>query len=161
MHRTATVLGATALAASLAVVAVQPASAARRSPQAAHCKALADKGHLQGGKRGESVSACMKGPMAATAPTAPTAGNKESQAVTKPSGVDRATRTKQCNAEADKKGLAAKERSAFQLSCLATAGPVTEGETGTISPHPANRINGIGVNNYKPSATTAKSKPKP
>ncbi len=49
--------------------------------------------------------------------------------------------------------------SASQLSCLATAGPVSEGETGVKAPYHANQINGIGVNNDKPSATTAKSTP--
>lgn len=146
-----------ALAATLFVAA--PAEAAKRSPEAAHCNALADHEKLTGSRRRAYIATCAKGPLAAKSPTAPTAMTKESQAVTKPSGVDRATRTKQCADEADHKGLAAKERSAFQLSCLATAGPVSEGETGTLTPHPAKQINGIGENNYKPSATPAKSKP--
>lgn len=148
----------TLLSASI-LLAAGPTSAARRSPESVHCTALADHQKLSGAKRRAYFATCAKGPLAADTPTAPTAMTKESQAVTKPSGVDRTTRTKQCANEADRKGLSEKDRSAFQLSCLATAGPVTEGETGTISPHPAKQINGIGENNYKPSATTAKSKP--
>ena len=132
---------------------------AKPNAQAVQCGQSAAAEGLTGARRTAFVKTCMRGPLAAKTPTAPTAPSKESQAVTKPSGVDRTTRTQQCAAEADHKGLTDKNRSAFQLSCLATAGPVSEGETGVQEPHPANQIKGIGVNNYKPSNTTAKSKP--
>ena len=165
MRLTVTALPAAVLSASLALTA-GPASAARHvkhkaSAQSASCSESADKQKLTGAQRSDFIKTCLKGPLASQTPTAPTAPSKEAQAVTKPSGVDRTTRTKQCADEADRKGLADKERKSFQLSCLATAGPVSEGETGTKSPHPANQIKGIGENNYKPSATTAKSKPQP
>lgn len=157
MRHTAAALGLTCASALLAFSAA-PAFA-KPTAQSTHCAASATEEHLAGAKRTAFLKTCMKGPLAAKAPTAPTDPSKESQAVTKPSGVDRTTRTKQCAAEADKKGLAGKNRSAFQLSCLATAGPVSEGETGTKEPHPAHQIKGIGVNNYHPSGVTAKSKP--
>ena len=163
MRLTVAALRLTALSASVALAA-GPAFAARhkvhkQTAQEASCSQSAQKQGLGGGPRADFIKTCVKGPLATETPTAPVPGNKESQAVTKPSGVDRTTRTRQCGEEADRKHLADKERKAFQLSCLATAGPVSEGETGTRSPHPANQINGIGENNYKPSATTAKSSP--
>lgn len=136
-------------------------ASAKPSAQSVHCADSAKRQGLTGARRTAFIRTCGRGPLAAKTPTAPTARSKESQAVTKPSGVDRTTRTQQCNAEAARKGLSGKNQSAFQLSCLATAGPVSEGETGVTQPHPANQIKGIGVNNYKPSATTAKSSPKP
>ncbi len=151
-------LGIAALAA-FQVGAPHALAAAKPSAQAASCADSARRQGLTGSQRAEFERTCLKGPLASTRPTAPTAASKESQAVTKPSGVDRTTRTRQCADEADRKHLADKERKAFQLSCLATAGPVSEGETGTRQPHPAHQIKGIGVNNYKPDAKAAHSAP--
>ncbi len=148
----------TALLITAAALAT-PAAAAKVTAQSAHCSQSAKEQGLAGAQRSAFVKTCLKGPLAASTPTAPTAATKESQAITKPSGVDRTTRTRQCAAEADRKRLAAKERKAFQLSCLATAGPVTEGETGTLQPRPGKQIQGIGENNYKPDAAPAKSAP--
>ncbi len=131
------------------------------SAQTAHCAATAKEQGLSGSRRAAFLRTCRKGPLAPAKPTAPTGSSQESQAVTKPSGVDRTVRAKQCAAEADRKHLADKDRSAFQLSCLATAGPVSEGETGVVQPHPSKQIKGIGVNNYKPGAPPAKSQPDP
>ena len=156
--RTHIVLTAGLGLAVLAAAGAGPA-AARPTAQSAHCASEAKRQNLTGAARTSFLKTCQKGPLTARTPTAPTAANKESQAVTKPSGVDRTTRAKQCDAEADRKGLSAQARREFHLSCLATAGPVGEGETGTTQPHPGKSINGIGVNNYKPSATTAKSQP--
>ncbi len=149
------------LAAGLALGALAAAApvSAKPTAQSAHCASEAKRQNLTGAARTSFLKTCQKGPLTAKTPTAPVAANKESQAVTKPSGVDRTTRAKQCDAEADRKGLSAQARREFHLSCLATAGPVGEGETGTTQPHPGKSINGIGVNNYKPSDTTAKSQP--
>lgn len=148
-----------ALATCATAGVASPALSATR--QSAHCADSATQQKLTGTQRAAFIKSCQRGPLAATKPTAPTAPTKESQAVTKPSGVDRTTRATQCGAEADRKGLADKDRKAFQLSCLATAGPVSEGETGTVQPHAGKQIKGIGVNNYKPDATPAKSAPDP
>ena len=159
MRFDATAVGLIVLSASL-TLGLSPA-AAEHSSQSASCARSASHEGLSGASRTRFIGTCIKGPLAAKTPTAPTAPSKEAQAVTKPSGVDRTTRTQQCAAEADRKGLTDKNRSAFQLSCLATAGPVSEGETGVKEPHPAHQIKGIGVNNYKPSATPAHSTPQP
>lgn len=152
-----------AIAIGLAVVltpcALASPASARPTAQSAHCSASARDHKLTGSRRTAFIRTCMRGPLAPARPTAPTQSSQEAQAVTKPSGVDRTVRAKQCAAEADRKGLADKDRKAFQLSCQATAGPVSEGETGHTSPHPANQIKGIGVNNYKPGAPPAKSEP--
>ena len=154
-------LGLGSLSASLPLLIGPAVAAAKPTAQTTHCAESATKEGLTGAQRTAFLKTCQKGSMHPTTPTGPTANSKEAQAVTKPSGVDRTTRAKQCAAEADKKGLASQERGAFQKSCLATAGPVSEGETGTKLPGPSHSINGIGENNYKPSAATAKSKPAP
>lgn len=159
MRLTGLALGLSAL--SALALSAAPAGAAKPTAQSTHCAEQATKEGLKGAARTDFLKTCQKGPLAAETPTKPTAATKESQAITKPSGVDRNVRAKQCAAEADKRGLAAKARKQFQLSCIATAGPVSEGETGTQQPKPARSIDGIGVNNYKPSGTTAKSKSEP
>jgi hypothetical protein len=130
----------------LASLAVSPALAAQ-STQSKSCSKMATQQGLTGGARATFRAKCMKGPLVASRPTAPTGPGKEAQAVTKPSGVDRTMRSKQCAAEADKRGLKAKDRKEFQLSCLATAGPVSESSTQNQAPRPAKAIPGIGVNN--------------
>ena len=159
-------LGLAALIASPLIasplIAACPAMAiAAPTDQSVQCGQQASRQGLSGSQRTAFVDSCVKGPLSANTRTAPTASSKEAQAVTKPSGVDRTTRSKQCGVEADRKKLTDKARKEFQLSCLATAGPVSEGETGVKQPHPANQIKGIGINNYKPSDTTAKSTPQP
>ena len=158
MRPTAFAIG---LAALFAPCALAPPASAKPTAQSAHCAAAAKEQNLVGGQRTAFVKTCMKGPLTPARPTAPTQSSKEAQAVTKPSGVDRTVRAKQCAAEADRKGLGDKDRKGFQLSCQATAGPVSEGETGKTAPHPAKQIKGIGVNNYKPDAAPAKSEPSP
>ena len=157
-------IAATAVAAaSLSLLAgpsqAKPRKAAHPTAQAQHCTAEADEKALTGPDRIAFLKTCEGGVRPAAAPTGPTGASKEAQAVTRPSGVDRTTRSKQCSAEADRRGLAGKNRNAFRHSCLATAGPVTEGETGTQLPHPAHSIDGIGVNNTKAAAAPAKSRP--
>ena len=158
MRPTVLVIGLSA-ATALACLSAGPAASAPTA-QSRHCADTAKEQGLSGAARARFIATCKKGPLAPSTPTAPTASSsKEARAITKPSGVDRTTRAKQCAAEADRKDLAAKDRKAFQLSCLATAGPVSEGETGTVQPRPGNQIKGIGENNYKPSSTGAKSTP--
>jgi hypothetical protein len=137
--------------AALSLVAPMPAVAA---PSAASrdCAAQAAHQHLAGHIAAEFKAKCMKGPLAARTPTAPTSPGKEAHAVTAPSGANRNERSQQCTAEADKRGLQNQDRKQFQLSCLATAGPVTEGETHNETPKPAKAIPGIGVNNPPPPA---------
>ena len=156
MRSTAFALGLAALSAPLLLAA--PA-VAKPTAQSVHCASSAKDHKLTGSQRATFMKSCMKGLSTPDHPTAPTGTSKEAQAVTKPSGVDRTTRTQQCAAEGDRKRLTGKDRKAFQLSCLATAGPVSEGQNGTKSPAPAHSIDGIGVNNYKPGAAPPKSTP--
>ena len=151
----------TSLTAAAAFAVMGGPASAKPTAQAAHCAASATDHKLTGAQRTDFIKSCEKGPLTPAKPTAPTGSSKEAQAVTKPSGVDRTVRAKQCASEADKKGLSAKDRKGFLLSCQATAGPVTEGETATKTPAPAKQIKGIGENNYKPGAAPAKSEPKP
>jgi hypothetical protein len=123
------------------------------------CATQAAQQHLTGRAAEEFRSKCIKGPLAVRTPTAPTSPGKEAHAVTAPSGANRNVRSRQCLVEADKRGLTGADRKQFQLSCLATAGPVTEGETHDETPHPAKAIPGIGVNNPPPPARQNQDRP--
>jgi hypothetical protein len=137
-----------AVACGLAAVSVTPAAA--RSAQSAVCAREADAGHLTARARSAFVNRCLKGALAPSRPTAPTAPNREARAVTAPSGSDRLARSKQCDAEADRRGLKTEARAQFRLSCLATAGPVTESQTINQPPKRAKAIPGLGENGDKP-----------
>jgi len=135
---------------AVASVGVANHAVAASTPASRDCAAQAARQHLTGRAAVDFRATCMKGPLAARTPTAPTSPGEEAHAVTAPSGANRNVRTRQCRAEADKRGLAGSDRKQFQLSCLATAGPVTEGETHNETPKPAKAIPGIGVNNPPP-----------
>jgi hypothetical protein len=122
------------------------ATAAASTPASRECAAQSAQQHLIGKAATDFKAKCMKGPQASTRPLAPSGPGKEAHAVTEPSGVNRNVRSGQCTAQADKRGLHGQARKQFQLSCMATAGPVTEGETQTQTPKPAKAIPGIGVN---------------
>jgi hypothetical protein len=144
--------------AALSLIASTPAVAAP-SESSKECAAQADQQHLAGQAATDFRAKCMKGPLAAQTPTAPTGPGKEAHAVTAPSGANRNVRSRQCTAEADKRGLQNQDRKQFQLSCLATAGPVSEGETHSETPPPAKAIPGIGVNNPPPPAPQNQDRP--
>jgi len=135
---------------AVASLGVAKQAAAASTPASQDCAAQADQQHLSGQAAVDFRAKCMKGPLAAKTPTAPTGPGKEAHAITAPSGANRNVRTRQCTAEADKRGLQNQDRKQFQLSCMATAGPVTEGETHNETPKPAKAIPGIGVNNPPP-----------
>jgi len=143
-------LSVSILAVSALGVGCRPAAAS--TPASRDCAAQAAQQHLTGRAAAIFRAKCMKGPLAARTPTAPTGPGKEAHAVTAPSGANRNVRTRQCTAEADKRGLQNQDRKQFQLSCMATAGPVTEGETHNETPKPAKAIPGIGINNPPPPA---------
>jgi len=138
--------------------AAKPAVAAP-SEASKDCAAQAAREHLEGQASVDFRAKCMKGPLAARTPTAPTTPGKEAHAITAPSGANRNVRSRQCTAEADKRGLQNQDRKQYQLSCLATAGPVTEGETHNKVAHPAKAIPGIGVNNPPPPARQDQDRP--
>jgi hypothetical protein len=124
MKFSAWVFGATVSACVLA----GGTNAALARPQSAQSKACSDEATHQGlhGKSRSSFRAtCMKGAMAPKTPTAPTGPGREANAVTKPSGVDRTTRSQQCSDEADRRKLQATARDDFRLACLASAAPVS------------------------------------
>jgi hypothetical protein len=150
---------------SISILAVAALGAARHAvadptPASKDCEAQAAQQHLAGQASADFRARCMKGPPSAKTPTAPTATpGKEAHAITAPSGANRKIRSRQCTAEADRRGLQNQDRKQFQLSCLATAGPVTEGETHSETARPAKAIPGIGVNNPPPPAPQNQDRP--
>jgi hypothetical protein len=144
---------------AVAFLGVAKHAVAATTPASQDCAAQAAQQHLSGQAAVDFRAKCMKGPLAVRTPTAPTGPGKEAHAVTAPSGANRNVRSRQCESEADKRGLAGQDRKQFQLSCLATAGPVTEGETHNETPKPAKAIPGIGVNNPPPPAPQNQDRP--
>lgn len=137
---------------ALATASLLGSASYAAAPESAQSKACYDKAtaqNLHGASRKAFHRTCMKGALSPDKPTATTASSKEARAVTAPSGVDRTVRSQQCSNEADKRHLAGKDREAFRLSCVATAGPVTEGQTKNQAPKPAKAIPGLGVNGEK------------
>lgn len=114
-------------------------SLAAPSAQTATCRAKADREGLSGAARRGFESKCRAGALAPGRPTAPVGKTVSATAVVAPSGADRTKRSQQCNSEADRRGLKGGDYQAFRKSCVATAGPVTEGQTGTQTPKPAGR----------------------
>lgn len=148
MRLSAWVLG-TALSAGLLAGAAGPALARPQSAQSKACSDEADHQGLQGKARARFRASCLKGALAPKTPTAPTGPGREANAVTKPSGVDRTTRSQQCSDEADRRKLQTSEREAFRLSCLASAAPVAA--TGTREkPKPTPAIPKLGTQTSNP-----------
>jgi len=137
--------------AALTILASAGSTAA--APDTAQSRACSNKAaaqHLRGAELATFQRTCMKGTLSPKTPTALKGPTKESRAITAPSGEDRTVRSKQCSDEADRRHLTGPDRNAFRLSCLATAGPVTEAQTKLQSPKPAPAISGLGVNRDKP-----------
>jgi len=143
-------LATSALAALTILASAGSAATAPDTAQARACSNKAAARHLRGAELATFQRTCMKGALAPKRPTAFKASSKEARAVTAPSGEDRTVRSKQCSAEADRRRLTDPDRNAFRLSCMATAGPVTEAQTKVQAPKPAPAIAGLGVNRDKP-----------
>jgi hypothetical protein len=123
---------------------MEPALARPQSAQSKTCSDEATHQGLHDKPRADFRAKCMKGALAPRTPTAPTGPGREANAVTKPSGVDRTTRSQQCSDEADRRKLQTSEREAFRLSCLASAAPVSA--TGTREkPKPTPAIPKLGT----------------
>jgi hypothetical protein len=124
---------ATVCAAPLALIAT-PATAATK---AASCSVQANKKDLTGHNREAFLKTCKEGALATTKPTVEAGESRSAQVITAPSGADRNKRSAQCSAEAARRHLSEIEAKDFRLSCLATAGPVSEGQDQTQAPKPA------------------------
>ncbi len=109
---------------TLAVMAGVAPVMGETTAQSASCAAQADHQSLAGADRQTFLAQCMKGPMVPPKPSMPTRPGSGAQSVVSPSGHDRVVRSRQCAAEADRRGLKEHERAAFNLACLATAAPV-------------------------------------
>ena len=111
-----------------------PANAATKT---ASCSVQAHKKGLTGSHRAAFMKTCGQGALATTKPTLGASASRSAQAITAPSGADRNTRSAQCSAEAARRNLSEIKAKEFRLSCLATAGPVQEGQDQTQAPKPA------------------------
>jgi hypothetical protein len=135
MVRIATIVGLGALAASL--VLVSQSVAAEPTAQAQSCAARADDQGLQGKDRDAFDKTCAKGSLAPKRPTSPAPTSQAAKTVTAPSGADRTVRSRQCNAEAARRGLKDSAMQAFRKGCLASAAPVKAIETAKTPEAPA------------------------
>jgi hypothetical protein len=139
----------TALSAYVVLGGFNPALAKPQSAQSKACSDEATQQGLKGKPRSSFRAKCMKGALAPKTPTAPTGPGREANAVTKPSGVDRTTRSQQCSDEADRRKLQASARDEFRLSCLASAAPVSASGT-REPPTPTKAIPKLGTETSNP-----------
>ncbi len=101
------------------------AQAASTADTRAACGARADAKSLAGKPRDEFMATCQQGALAPAKPTSPTPPAPTARAITAPSGADRTVRSRECTAEAKRRGLPDTQKKAFRLSCLASAAPVS------------------------------------
>jgi len=127
-------LAGVALAAiTLSVVSgVSAQATTTESPKSRACWESADRQALQGVARTKAHAACMNAPLAPSPPPPRTAA---AEAVTAPSGAERATRARQCDDQAGREGLQGNALQAFRQSCIASAAPV--GAVGSMNIQPA------------------------
>ena len=126
------------IAASAPVIAAPNAIASEhRGNTAGACTVQAKKKKLTGHNRSAFLKTCEQGALATTRPTLGASASRNAQVITAPSGADRNTRSAQCSAEALRRHLPEIQAKEFRLSCLATAGPVQEGEDQTQAPKPS------------------------
>ena len=117
----------------------------KTTPQAASCTAQADHQSLAGPDRQAFLAKCVKGAMVPAKPTMQTRPGSSAQAVVSPSGHDPAVRSRQCTAEADRRGLKDRDRAAFRLSCLASAAPVSAIGASTTPTSPTPEKSNLGL----------------
>ena len=108
-----------------------------RGETAGPCSVQARNKRLTGHARSTFLNSCQQGALATTKPTYGAHASPSARVLTAPSGADRNTRSAQCTAEADRRHLSEIKAKEFRLSCLATAGPVQEGEDQTQAPKPS------------------------
>jgi hypothetical protein len=110
-------------------VAVHGHAADTQSAQSKSCSDRAAQQGLEGAQRDSFVSTCMKGAMAPKRPIKQLTHTAAEKALVKPSGADPTVRSRQCNAEAERRGLKDSGLQAFRKGCLASAAPVRAIET--------------------------------
>ncbi len=130
---------------TLAVMAGAAPVVGETTAQSASCAAQADHQSLAGADRQTFLVKCMKGPMVPAKPLTPTRPGSGAQSVVSPSGHAPSVRSRQCTAEADRRGLADRERAAFRLACLATAAPVRAVGASTTPTSPTPEKADLGV----------------
>ncbi len=129
MHRIVGIAGLSLLTILICGSAPDAARGAE-SAQSKACWSQATQQGLVGDQRDSFHATCLKGALAPKAPTRLAVATKAAKAVTAPSGADRTVRSKQCNAEAAKRGLHDAAFESFRKGCLASAAPVRAIETG-------------------------------
>ena len=131
--------GLLALALTTILVGASPHAdaAATSAARSKACWATAAEKGLTGAARGRFHKSCVAGPLAASTPTRPIAGDVADKAITQPSGQDREARSRDCAAEADRKapGDETLRKSTF-LACLASAAPAKNTGTPITPPKP-------------------------
>jgi hypothetical protein len=93
------------------------------SARSTACWTQAKRQGLTGAERNAFHATCMEGALAGKRPVK-AASSEGAKAITSPSGAGAATRSKQCNDEATRRGLHDSGFQAFRKGCLASAAPV-------------------------------------
>jgi hypothetical protein len=127
----------TAVAAEPGVAPNNAVASVHRGDTAGPCTVQARNKKLTGHARTAFLKSCQQGALATTKPTYGAHASASAKVLTAPSGADRNTRSAQCSAEAVRRHLPEIQAKEFRLSCLATAGPVQEGEDQTQAPKPS------------------------
>jgi hypothetical protein len=109
------------------VTGVETSASASVGARSWSCSRQADQQRLKGHARAAFRARCLR--------AAPAPGPLSSaKAVTDPSGADKMTRSRQCDAQAAKEGLHDNALQAFRKSCLASAAPT--GAVGSMDRQP-------------------------
>ncbi len=122
-------IAALSLVSILACSATPVAAKIVESAQSKACRAQATQQGLSGNERDSFQATCMKGSLSPKGRTEPAPKGEAAKAVIAPSGADRTIRSKQCNAEAARRGLHDSAFQSFRKGCLASAAPVSAIET--------------------------------
>jgi hypothetical protein len=128
MHRILGIAGVSLV--SILICGSAPGAEGAESAQSKSCWSQATQQGLHGEKRDAFHATCVKGALAPKGPTKLAEATRGAKAVVAPSGADRTVRSKQCDAEAARRGLHDAAFESFRKGCLASAAPVSAIENG-------------------------------
>jgi hypothetical protein len=151
--RCATRLAGIILGATMVVGGAQSEAKTAPSAQMKTCSDQAKQQGLKGAEEKSFLQTCLKGALAPSGATLPPPKGS-AKAVVAPAGAAPTLRSKQCNAEAARRGLHDAAFQSFRESCVASAAPVGAIETQLAATKPTHAIKGIESATNKPPEMT-------